>query len=238
MNLGVPVAREFVQISLLFGAFWVATLQMVRHGEREAPRLVLGLVLGALMTHVVWCLAHVSSTTLLAWLDPTRGSTLLGLPLGALLAAPWRLGPARAYDFLATSWLALTPALAIARLGCLVAGCCPGVELPVELFEALAWLIASWLLTRLPRVWVPGAFLVLFGTVRLCLAPLRVPDPHASQAIASSEVIAASWIAVAVLTLATAPRGNRPNPRAPLFTSGQPASRRAPLGAPQKGDMV
>ena len=223
MNLGVPVAREFVQISLLLGAFWVATLRMVRQGGREAPRLALGLVLGALMTHVVWCLAHAPSTTLLSWLDPTRGSTLLGLPLGALLAAPWRRGPARAYDFLATSWLALTPALAIARLGCLVAGCCPGVELPVELFEALAWLIASWLLTRLPRVWVPGAFLLLFGTVRLCLAPLRVPDPHASQAIASSEVIAASWIAVAVLVLATAPRGNRPDPRAPLPTSWQPA---------------
>ena len=200
------------QIVILCGSFWVGVAMLERSPERGARSLV-GLTLCGALAHAGWCVQHAGAIGLDTWLDPTRGATILALPLGFLLVAPWHLGRTRVLRFLGSCWLRLLPCLAIARSACLVAGCCSGRLLdpapgwgavsmtrhPVELYEIALWGACWWLLRRMPSELVPALFALGFGMTRLLLAPLREPSSFSASADFSPELFAIVWISVGVL---------------------------------------
>jgi prolipoprotein diacylglyceryltransferase len=199
-------------VAILSGAFWVGVALLARSQERGV-RSLLGLALSGALAHWGWCVQHAAAIDAQVWLDPARGATVLALPLGFLLAAPWHLGRTRVLRFLGSGWLALLPCLAVARTACLVAGCCPGrlLELavawgglsllrhPVELYEIVAWVALWWLLSRVPIERVPALFALSFGATRLLVCPLRAPASSATSAHFSPEAFAVTWIAAGLL---------------------------------------
>ena len=199
---------DLLQPTCLSAAFWLA-LAGFRAG---GVRFVAGLGLGAALAHLGWAVLylHRLSDPAAALLDPARGYCVLLVPLGPLLTAPWRQGPRWRDRYLAGCLRALTPALAVARLGCLLAGCCHGVASevpwalplagvgrrvePTPLYEMVG-LLALWgLLRKLPERWVPPAFLIAFGLLRLLTEPLRAAPPLGAPAV-SVEALAAAWVA-------------------------------------------
>jgi prolipoprotein diacylglyceryltransferase len=128
------------------------------------------------------------------------------VPLGALVAAPRRA--AERASFLAASLGALPLALAVARLGCLAAGCCLGepAELPwslrdaagtprhpTALYEAAGGaglqLALSWLAPSARA----GAALAGIGALRLAAEPLRAAPPLGAPAF-DPRWLAAFWL--------------------------------------------
>jgi prolipoprotein diacylglyceryltransferase len=201
-------------VAILSGAFWVGVALLACSQERGV-RSLLGLALGGALAHWGWCVQHATAIDAQVWLDPARGATVLALPLGFLVAAPWHLGRTCVLRFLGSGWLSLLPCLAAARAACLVAGCCPGRLLepavawggvslhrhPVELYEIVAW-VAFWcLLRRVPIERVPALFALSFGVTRLALCSLREPSSLSASAHFSPEAFAAAWIAAGVLGL-------------------------------------
>jgi hypothetical protein len=144
-----------------------------------------------------------------AILDPTRGHSILFVPLGPLAVAGCCAVGRQREIFRRSVLRALVPALAIARLGCLAAGCCGGVASrlpwavdatsgvgrvhPVALYELACWLLLATLLHRLPARRVAPAMLLGFGTTRLLVEPWRAPPPLGEPWIAP-ESIALSWL--------------------------------------------
>jgi prolipoprotein diacylglyceryltransferase len=193
-------------------AFWIGVALLARSPERGV-RSVVGLAISASLAHVGWCIQHAGAIEAGIWLEPARGATVLALPLGFLLAAPWRLGNARVLRFLGTCSIALLPCLAVARTACFVADCCLGRALehpmtwggvsitrhPVELYEIALWVICWWILRRVAIELVPGLFALGFGVARLLLCPLRAPATSAVYAHFSPEDFAAAWIAAGLI---------------------------------------
>ena len=105
-----------VQIVAWFGAFWVAVLG---RGPTHAGgrRLVLGLALGALLAVLGDQAFHPGDL----------GFSVLFVPLGLLVAAAFRSTAERRDACLRDSLRGLPAALALARVGCLAAGCCQPV---------------------------------------------------------------------------------------------------------------
>lgn len=187
-------------------AFWAAVYDFERRGGGvggEAPRLAFGLGLGVLFAHLGWVLLHPSVVRA----DPRillelRGFSSLFLPLGVLALAPWR-GDRRRYLAAGVGCLAL--GLAVARLGCVLAGCCRGA--PTDTLFAVAgrfptrWLEWAGLLAlalatdRLPRRWVAPVTLIGYGALRLALEPLRAADPAAPTLFAPAW-LAAGWLLI------------------------------------------
>ena len=100
--------------AILFAAFWTAVL--LYRGTRPL-RFVAGLAAGASCAHLGWAALHWTEVSRHpeAILDPSLGYCVLFFPLGPLLFAPQ-----------APSWRTLPLVLAVARLGCVAAGCCGG----------------------------------------------------------------------------------------------------------------
>jgi hypothetical protein len=136
-------ARQYVYEAALCAAFWVA-LWRFDAVRASALRFVAGLALGALFA---------------------RAGGLLFAPAGLLLAAPL-VAPARA-SFLSAALPTLPLAFAIAKLGCLVAGCCAAAGVEAFGFAAVGVAVRA-----SPRF---GAGLALagIGAVRLATLPLR-----------------------------------------------------------------
>jgi hypothetical protein len=89
-------------------------------------------------------------------------------------------------------------ALAVARAGCLVAGCCRGPHgEPTPLIEIAAWLALHLWLAGAPRAWVLPIFFGSFGAVRIALAPWRA-DPPLGEPWPDPRWIAALQVAFAV----------------------------------------
>jgi prolipoprotein diacylglyceryltransferase len=98
--------------------------------------------------------------------------------------------------------------LAVARLGCIAAGCCAGVAMespvvvagvsfadhPVRLYDAAGLLVLYRAARRMPMHLVVPTVLVGFGCLRLFLEPLR-PSSEGSMAV---EIVCSSWIALGV----------------------------------------
>jgi hypothetical protein len=193
--------------------FWLAS---TRFPER---RFAVALGCGALAAHLGWALLHLDrvAEAPMAVLDPTSGFSVLFVPLGLLIAAPWRDEPGECARFLCAGARALVPALALARVGCLLAGCCVGVPLatsalaslaarhPVALYELAGLGALALALQRVDPARVAPAFLLGFGALRLVLEPLRAPPPLGEPVIAPSW-IAAAWLCAGTLWLAFAAR--------------------------------
>ena len=151
-------------------AFWLALALYGAH-RPDAPRFCRALVLGALFGLV----------GLPPW-AATGGATLLLLPLGLglVLRLPRVFG-------------ALPLPIAVARLGCLAAGCCgASLSLPLPALEVVLFTGLHLGLRRLVAGAVPGAFLFVFGAVRVAEAPWRGRDAEAVVALG----VASGWLAL------------------------------------------
>jgi hypothetical protein len=181
--------------------FWTA-LWLYRRRARPAQtaRFALALALGAALAHAGWLVMHGP----VAWpavrarpgllLDPSTGFCVLFVPFGVLLLerSPAAFG-------------ALPLALAVARLGCLAAGCCTGRPTvapwavaglhPTALYEVaglLALHAVAWRANpRRTALFVLGGL----GALRLLIDPLRAP-PRLGAPIVPPAPVAALWLLV------------------------------------------
>jgi hypothetical protein len=180
------VSLAWLQPVAWSAAFWTAlSLYARRRGPRPA-RFACALALGAAFAHGGWLLLHATAT----WpalrarpgllLDPSLGYCVLFLPLGPLLL---QRSPA--------AFASLPLALAVARLGCLAAGCCQGARL-YEIAGFLALHVA------VARAHAPAVPIVLggIGALRLLLDPLRAAPPLGAPLVPAA-AIAAAWMLVA-----------------------------------------
>lgn len=205
------MSGALLQAAALAAAFCVAFALARRDpGARRTPaRLAAGLALGAGFAHLGWAALHPGAVRAApaALLDPTRGYCVLFVPLGVLCAAPLR-GRARTAH-LAASFGALPAALAVARLGCLAAGCCLGTPSaqpwsvpdghggrahPVAAYDALGSAALHLALRPARGPLRGGLALAGLGGLRLLQEPLRASPPLGAPAIAPGW-LAACWLA-------------------------------------------
>jgi len=155
------MSRELYE-SALCAAFWAGVWRF--RGPRErAFRFVIGLALGAVVGRV---------------------AGLMAVPLGLLLVAPLR-APGRG-AFLAGALPALPLAFAVAKLGCVAAGCCRAA-----LAEAVGFAALAIGLERVPREHAAPLALAGIGALRLALLPLR-PGAELSGGFAAVWLLAAA----------------------------------------------
>jgi prolipoprotein diacylglyceryltransferase len=199
----------------LCAAFWVAVFGFLRRAPeaRHGLRFSVGLALGAVLAHLGWAALHWPSVRHEPWavVDLGAGFSVLFVPLGLLATAPWRAGAATRDGYLGAALGCLPLAQAVARLGCLAAGCCLGgpTELPwgvaspgeggsrhpVAFYEVAGLLALHVRLRGAARERVAGPALAGLGAVRLALEPWRATPPLGSPSI-PPWALAASWIAV------------------------------------------
>jgi len=219
-----------LQLALLSAAFWVALIAYERRepeGERGL-RFIAGLALGGALAHLGWAALYADRV----WSAPAAlfspaGFCVLFVPLGPLAAAPWRAPRAERDRFLAAAFASLPLALATARLGCLVAGCCGGLPTdlpwglrlgddtisrhPTALYDIAGLLALHALASRLPAARVAPVVLAGFGLLRLAIDPLRALPPLGPPLV-SPGLVAAAWIGVGLaILLYSAPSANRMN---------------------------
>lgn len=195
--------RSLGHAAWLVAAFWIAV--HLYRGCRPR-RFVASLGLGALLSHLGWATLHWDAVANrpAALADVAAGHCVLFVPLG-----PWLL----ARD--AASWRALPLALATARLGCLAAGCCGGVEgpwgeHPTALYEALLAVGLHLAVRAAPSVRTAGVFALGFGAARLLVEPLRAAPPLGAPTVPPA-ALAAGWLALGAWTLAAPTRaGSHP----------------------------
>ncbi len=181
---------HLLQPLALFGAFWTALALYGRRSPAPEPlRFVAALALGAVFAHLGWALLHSSAvaTHPEVLLDPARGFCVLFVPLGPLLLAP---RPA--------AFASLPLALAVARLGCLAAGCCHGENgEPTPLYEIAGLVVLHGMVSRLPDRWVIPVVLGGFGLIRLAVEPMR-SIPPLGEPVVPTVAIAALWVGLAI----------------------------------------
>lgn len=218
------MSGELGQAAACSAAFWAALYRVMREpdGRAHATRTAGGLALGALLAHLGWAALHARALREVpaAWLDPTRGYCVLFVPWGVWLLRP-RAGPARR-AYLEAALGALPLGFALARLGCLAAGCCAGrpTDLPwalrnvhpTPLYDAVACAALHLACRQLPRGTRGGAALAGLGLSRLALEPLRAASPLGQPAV-DPAWLAALLVAVgARLALAGEGAGGRLRP--------------------------
>jgi hypothetical protein len=126
-----------------------------------------------------------------AVLDPAEGFCVLFVPLGPLLLAPW-----------GTAFSTLPLAIAVARLGCLAAGCCGGANgEPTPLYEIAGLVALHTAVWKVPDRWVTPAVLAGLGLVRLAVEPWRAAPPL-GEPMVSAATIAALWVALGLFLAA------------------------------------
>ncbi len=183
-------------------AFWTALFLYTRRAHPARPlRFACALALGAALAHGGWLLLHIP----VLWpalrarpellLDPSLGFCMLFVPLGPLLLE--RSGAAFA---------SLPLALAIARLGCLAAGCCQGLPTalpwavagrhPTALYEIAGWLALNGAISRADARFAAPLVLAGFGALRLLIEPLRSAPPLGAPVVPPA-ALAGAWLAVA-----------------------------------------
>ncbi len=171
-------------------AFWLALRLHARRQPGNSTRFALALLLGAALARVGFALL---------WgrpqhgLDASEGVSVLFVPLGLLLI---RSGPA--------AFASLPLPLAVARLGCLAAGCCRGAageRLP--LYEAAILVALHAALARGALEAAPERFAWAFGGLRLAQSPWRprVETPLLAG-FATPDAVALGWIAVGAVLAA------------------------------------
>jgi hypothetical protein len=180
------------QLLLVAAAGGLALALHARRAPGREARFALALVLGVGLARAGDALGFQDRSDLL--LAASGGFSVLFVPLGPLALARW-----------SAAFLSLPLPLALARLGCLPAGCCRGVggeALPI--FEAAGLVLLHALLGRAggaPRE--VALFAVGFGALRLAQLPWRpgVPGDIAPEGIA------ALWLLGGLVALRPFPRG-------------------------------
>jgi hypothetical protein len=206
------VTRSFFQLAAWCAAFWLAVGLHARREPRGRARVRFAFALG-----LGAVLARLGDSVLFEgggrMLDPRESFSVLFLPLGVLAIAPSAAG-----------FAALPLALAMARLGCVAAGCCRGVGgEPLPIFEASTLALLHPILARAEPEAVAGRFAFAFGALRLLESPWRPPVP--AGALATPELVALGWIGVGALLLAVRQRNSVTNRRRSTHAS---ASTRGP----------
>jgi hypothetical protein len=216
------MSGALAQALCLGAAFWLAVALAERASRGAFPgRVVLGLLLGAAFAHGGWAALHAGALRAApgALLDPTRGFCVLFVPWGLLAAAP--RGRESRQRFLAATLGTLPLPLAVARLGCLAAGCCLGAPSdlpwstadaagtgrhPAAACDALGCAALHLALRRLPEPLRAAAALAGLGALRLATQPLRAPPPLGDPAV-DPRWLAVLWIGLgAAAALARARR--------------------------------
>lgn len=206
MPAEIPSAARLLPLLIWSAAFWTAIALFLRahrpSRRSDALRFLTGLVLGAAFAHLGWALLNLAAVRdhPAAWFDPAVGYSVLFFPAGVLLLAPW-----------GAAAKSLPLALALARGGCLVAGCCGGIRTsllpwgfhPAPVYEAVLLVALHFAVWRLEGARAVAAFLVGFGAIRLALEPLRAPPPLGEPWIPASW-IAGLWLAAGLVGLAVA----------------------------------
>jgi phosphatidylglycerol:prolipoprotein diacylglycerol transferase len=165
---------KHAQLGLSENGFWAAVWTML-----------LGAVIGAKGLFVILGWEHYARGELRFLADFRVGFVFFGGLLGAALAG-WMfarlrgLGFTRGADYFA---VAVPLGHAFGRIGCFFAGCCHGVPPhPVQLYEAAGLGLIAWscrlALGRIETGALPHGsafrlYLLLYGTLRLLLDPLR-----------------------------------------------------------------
>ena len=188
------MTRAALQLAAWSGAFWLALWLHGRAAPGRSGRFALALGLGAALARAGPCLLWGEPARMLR---PGESFSLLFLPLGVLLRAPQ---PA--------AFASLPLALALARLGCLAAGCCRGLSgEPLPLFESIAWAALHPILARGELDAAPWRFAFAFGAVRLAQAPWRTSAELArAGALATPEQVALGWLGIGALLWAARAR--------------------------------
>ncbi len=209
--------EQTLRFLLLIAAFWVAVLAYAASGGRGrwAGRFIVGLALGAGLAHLVWVLLRPGllwAQPAVLW-NPTLGVTMLAVPLGLLLTVPG-VTPQRARaQYMAIALGSLPLALAMARLGCFVSGCCHGVATdlpwgvrlpggagavhPTPLYEIAGYVALFGVVRHLPRNYWAGAVLVGLGLIRLAVSPWRT-SASLGDPLVSAPWLAALWIPIGI----------------------------------------
>ena len=186
-------------------AFWLA---LAFFSGPFRTRFVVGLLLGGALTRVAWAGFHFSLWLEAPWslIDRSGGFSILGLPLGPLLVTPFLSAPGAGQVYRAAVTRALAPALAVARLGCVVSGCCGGrvgaggLAHPVAIYETVFWIGFGFMVHRVSDTKAAGLGCVALGGIRLALEPLRSEPPLGPPDVDVSGV-AALWILLGVAAL-------------------------------------
>ncbi len=151
-------------------AAWCAAFQLSMAGfaarERSGAarlRMAVGLGLGAAAARLAWGILNaprvLGDPFLL--LDVNGGFSLLGVPAGLVAAAP---RGTRRPSWLAAACRPLPCALAVAKLGCLAAGCCASPlrdAASLAILGLLAWSVPRRTVTPTVLLGVPALWLAL-----------------------------------------------------------------------------
>jgi phosphatidylglycerol:prolipoprotein diacylglycerol transferase len=191
--------------------------------------LLAGGIAGGKLGFVLLGWHHYARGELRLWADFQVGFVFFGGLVGAFVAglafaALRGLDFTRGADYFA---VAIPLGHAIGRVGCFFAGCCHGVPPhPVQLYEAAGLLAIAWscrgVLTgveagRLPEGAAFRRYMILYGTLRLLLDPLRADGrPERWLGLSHQQGIALAVIAVALSWGAWAVKatpGSAPRPR-------------------------
>jgi hypothetical protein len=202
-------------------AFWTAVIGFAAWQERVrfAGRFLVGLTAGAALAHFGWAALHlpVVLEQPRALFQPTLGYSVLFVPLGLFLAAPWRARRDHRDTWFVAAFGALPLGFAVARLGCLAGDCCHGVladvpwaigeppRHPTALYDIVGLVGLHLVIRGLPRGSVPSAVLIGFGAIRILVQPWRAAPPLGDPLV-HPFVLAAAWIAIGALI---SPAGQR-----------------------------
>lgn len=173
--------------------------------RRGTPRVRTALALGggALAAHLGWALLHIDQVAQSPhWLVvPWSGFCVLFVPLGVVAVDrnPETLRP-------------LPLALAVARIGCVAAGCCsgvplgealPGVPHPVAAYDVCALIGLHHAAARCPTRWVSPLVVAGVAGLRVAIDPLRLPAPLGPTSV---DVSSAAIVVIGICVVATACR--------------------------------
>jgi len=209
LRSGTPLPPGVAALLAWGAGLWVGLLAFGESGAAPASgRFCAALALGGLAAHLGWCALlplHAAARPSLLWAPV--GFSGVFVPLGALAAAPRGAGRP---SFLAAAVPALLVGLALARLGCLLAGCCPGAPSslawalggrhPVRWLEVLGLLGLARIAGSLPQGQAAPLALGGFGLLRLLLLPLREVAGGAVARL-SVGVLDAAWFGTGLLWL-------------------------------------
>jgi hypothetical protein len=177
------VSAASLQPLELCTAFWLALWLHDRQVPRHTTRFAAALVLGAVFARLGPTLLFEAPGA--ARFDPFGAVSVLFVPLGIVLLFP-----------AAAAFSSLPLPLALARVGCIAAGCCQGragILLPIA--DAAAFCVLHWGARRLSPRWIPAVFLIAFGALRVSESSWRGEAVEVFARVAPSR-IAALWMVV------------------------------------------
>jgi len=183
------VSAALLQPLVLCAAFWLALWLHDRRAPCHTRRFAAALALGAVLARIGHAALFEAPDA--NPFDPFGAVSVLFVPLGIVLLNPS-----------AAAFSSLPLPFALARAGCLAAGCChghAGALLPISGAAALCALHRG--TQRLSPRWVPAAFLIAFGALRIAESDWRDGSLETSARVVPDS-IAAIWIGLGLASAA------------------------------------